>query len=101
MIIMKERYGFSFDQMGNSVQEKKAALDQKAKLDAYDRARQALAFMAKISSSGQIPDDHMATFYAATAIAESLLAIADAIYVSKGFSREPQEVEQRKEPNNG
>lgn len=98
---MKERYGFTFGQIEKSSQEKKASSDQKVKLDAYDRARQTLAFMSKVSSSGQIPDDHMATFYAATAITEGLLAVADALYVSRGFSREPQEVGQNKGANNG
>lgn len=90
---MKERQGFTFDREGKQpVAEKKAELDKsKVRMDAYDRARQTIAFMNRMSTTGQIPDDHMANFYAATAITEGLLAVADAMYITSGISRGPLE----------
>lgn len=102
---MKQRNGFTTDREKNRTGfnlaqdevEKtaalKAELDKNIRLDSYDRARHTLAFMNSISTTGQIPDDYMASFYVAIAVTEGLLAIADALYTTRGMSREPEEKE--------
>jgi hypothetical protein len=57
--------------------------------DHYDRARQGRDMMVNMSASGDFQESQMATFFVACTLVDAILALADAVYASRGLARAP------------
>jgi hypothetical protein len=59
-----------------------------SKRDHYDRAVMGRSIMTNMAASGDQTDQAMLTLMAATTIIDALLAVADALYLQTGYTRE-------------